>query len=89
MLHKVIFCLLILKVLSKSSRFVFHRLAAARNVYGVTLGGIMGHAICTGIAVLGGKQFASHINENMVAVSSIGHSVASVVSGECWICPSA
>lgn len=30
----------------------------------------MGHAICTGAAVLGGKQLASHINENMVAVSA-------------------
>lgn len=49
------------------------RLAAARNVYGVTIGGIMGHAVCTGAAVLGGKQLASHINERMVAVCAIAY----------------
>lgn len=49
------------------SQIVTIGLAAARNVYGVTLGGVLGHAVCTGAAVLGGKQLASHINEQMVA----------------------
>jgi len=32
------------------------------------VGGILGHSICTGAAVLGGKHLASHIDERMVAV---------------------
>eukprot|EP00803_Ostreobium_quekettii_P001076 evm.model.scf_23.17 EVM.evm.TU.scf_23.17 scf_23:193817-200790(-) len=43
-------------------------LAASRNVYGVVLGGVLGHTACTGLAVLGGKQLAAHINERMVAI---------------------
>lgn len=42
--------------------------AAASNVVGVIVGGILGHSICTGAAVLGGKHLASHIDERMVAV---------------------
>ena len=42
-------------------------LAAASDVVGVTLGGIVGHALCTGAAVLGGKHLAEHIDERMVA----------------------
>eukprot|EP00658_Telonema_sp_P-2_P030685 TRINITY_DN23135_c0_g1_i1.p1 TRINITY_DN23135_c0_g1~~TRINITY_DN23135_c0_g1_i1.p1 ORF type:complete len:173 (-),score=49.18 TRINITY_DN23135_c0_g1_i1:381-899(-) len=38
-------------------------LAAAKNVYGVTAGGILGHALCTGIAVIGGKLLAERISE--------------------------
>lgn len=45
-----------------------HRLAASEDVIGVTLGGILGHAICTGAAVMGGRHLASHINEKHVAV---------------------
>lgn len=43
-------------------------LAAASDVLGVTLGGILGHALCTGAAVLGGKHLASHIDERMVSI---------------------
>ena len=43
-------------------------LAAASDVVGVTLGGIVGHALCTGAAVLGGKHLASHIDERLVAI---------------------
>lgn len=42
-------------------------LAAAMNPYGVTLGGIIGHSFCTGLAVLGGKLLATKISERMVA----------------------
>jgi len=38
-------------------------LAAAKNVYGVTAGGVLGHALCTGIAVVGGKMLAERISE--------------------------
>lgn len=34
----------------------------------VTLGGVLGHAICTGAAVLGGRHLASHIDERVVSV---------------------
>ena len=42
-------------------------LAAAKNPYGVTLGGIIGHALCTGIAVVGGRMLAARISEKTVA----------------------
>lgn len=42
--------------------------AAASNVVGVTVGGILGHSLCTGAAVLGGKHLASHIDERMVTI---------------------
>lgn len=41
-------------------------LAASANPVGVTLGGIVGHAICTGAAVLGGRHAAAHIDERTV-----------------------
>lgn len=43
-------------------------LAAASNVVGVTLGGILGHALCTGAAVVGGKHLAAHIDERAVSI---------------------
>lgn len=44
-------------------------LAASIDIVGVTLGGILGHSICTGAAVLGGRQLATHIQERTVHVS--------------------
>ena len=41
-------------------------LAAVREPIGVTLGGCSGHALCTGIAVVGGKLLASSISERTV-----------------------
>ena len=43
-------------------------LAAASDVVGVTLGGIVGHALCTGAAVVGGKHLAAHIDERLVSI---------------------
>jgi putative Ca2+/H+ antiporter (TMEM165/GDT1 family) len=43
-------------------------LAASSNVVGVTLGGCLGHAVCTGAAVAGGRGMASMISERAVAV---------------------
>ena len=43
-------------------------LAASTDVVGVTLGGILGHAICTGAAVIGGRQLSAHIDERMLSV---------------------
>jgi len=42
-------------------------MAAVKNPYGVTIGGILGHALCTGLAVLGGKLVATKISEKTVA----------------------
>ncbi|XP_050241412.1 GDT1-like protein 5 [Quercus robur] len=44
-------------------------LAADENPLGVVLGGIIGQALCTVAAVLGGKSLASRISEKIVALS--------------------
>jgi len=44
-------------------------LAAAKDPIGVTLGGICGHAACTGVAVLGGKLLATKISERTIAIT--------------------
>lgn len=43
-------------------------LAAAKNPYGVTLGGCVGHTMCTGVAVLGGRMLAARISEKTVSI---------------------
>ena len=44
-------------------------LASAKDPVGVTLGGIIGHALCTGLAVVGGRLLASRISEKSVAIA--------------------
>ena len=41
-------------------------LAASKNVYGVILGGLVGHAFCTGLAVVGGKMMAAKISPRTI-----------------------
>lgn len=41
-------------------------LAAAKDPFCVTAGGICGHSICTGLAVLGGRMLAARISERAV-----------------------
>jgi len=43
-------------------------LAASKNPFGVVLGGLVGHAFCTGLAVIGGKMLAAKISERTVAI---------------------
>jgi len=43
-------------------------LAAAKNPYGVTVGGCFGHALCTGMACVGGRMLASQISERTVSL---------------------
>jgi Ca2+/H+ antiporter, TMEM165/GDT1 family len=43
-------------------------LAASIDVVGVTLGGVLGHSLCTGAAVLGGRHLATHIDERTVSL---------------------
>lgn len=42
-------------------------LAAHKDPVGVTVGGIIGHALCTSLAVVGGKLLATSISERAVA----------------------
>ncbi|SAM03210.1 hypothetical protein [Absidia glauca] len=44
-------------------------LAAANNVYWVTAGVIIGHSMCTGVAVIGGRLLASKISVRTVTLS--------------------
>ncbi|KAJ6318284.1 hypothetical protein OIU76_013758 [Salix suchowensis] len=44
-------------------------LAADENPFGVVIGGILGQALCTTAAVIGGKSLASQISEKIVALS--------------------
>jgi len=43
-------------------------LAASTNVVGVTLGGVLGHLVCTTAAVMGGRHFATSLSERMVGL---------------------
>lgn len=43
-------------------------LASSKNLYGVILGGLVGHALCTAVAVIGGRMLAARISERSVAL---------------------
>lgn len=43
-------------------------LAASENLWGVILGGCLGHAICTGLAVIGGRLIASKISVRTITI---------------------
>lgn len=43
-------------------------LAAAKDPFGVTLGGVVGHSLCTGLAVVGGRMLASKMSEKTVTI---------------------
>eukprot|EP00270_Netrium_digitus_P003461 TRINITY_DN14020_c0_g1_i3.p1 TRINITY_DN14020_c0_g1~~TRINITY_DN14020_c0_g1_i3.p1 ORF type:complete len:232 (+),score=48.39 TRINITY_DN14020_c0_g1_i3:561-1256(+) len=43
-------------------------LAAEDDVVGVALGGMLGHLICTSVAVVGGRHLAAKISERTVAI---------------------
>jgi putative Ca2+/H+ antiporter (TMEM165/GDT1 family) len=44
-------------------------LGAAKNAAGVTIGAVIGHALCSAVACVGGKMLASSISERTVAYS--------------------
>ena len=44
-------------------------LAAVHDPVGVSVGGILGHACCTGLAVVGGRLLATKISERQVALA--------------------
>lgn len=43
-------------------------LAARDNTYGVIVGGVLGHALCTGLAVIGGRMIAQRISVRTVTI---------------------
>lgn len=43
-------------------------LAASKNPIGVTVGGCLGHSMCTGLAVIGGRMLAARISEKTVSL---------------------
>ncbi|KAH6815066.1 hypothetical protein C2S51_019886 [Perilla frutescens var. frutescens] len=53
----------------KSQASTYICLAADENPLGVVLGGILGQALCTTAAVMGGKSLATQISEKQVALS--------------------
>ena len=40
-------------------------------MYGVCVGGVLGHALCTGLAVMGGRLIATRISVRTVTLVSI------------------
>jgi putative Ca2+/H+ antiporter (TMEM165/GDT1 family) len=44
-------------------------LAAREDVYGVCVGGVLGHALCTGLAVVGGRMIATKISVRTVTIA--------------------
>lgn len=60
-------------------------MAAAQDAYGVCLGAVIGHSLCTGLAVLGGRLLATRISERAVALAGgalfILFAVHSMVAG--------
>ncbi|KAH8312407.1 hypothetical protein KR044_010622 [Drosophila immigrans] len=61
-------------------------LAASKDIYGVIVGGILGHCICTGLAVIGGRLVASKISVRTVTIVGgivfIGFAVYAVLMPE-------
>ena len=45
------------------------RLLVALRVAAVTIGGVLGHGMCTGLAVVGGRLLATKISERTVAIA--------------------
>ncbi|KAG8470368.1 hypothetical protein KFE25_008789 [Diacronema lutheri] len=60
-------------------------LAASKDSFGTTVGSIAGHAICTGLAVVGGRILASSISERTVhlvgGVVFLGFAIAAFLMG--------
>ena len=43
-------------------------MAASENLFGVIVGGTLGHGLCTGLAVLGGRFVAQRISPKTVTL---------------------
>lgn len=51
------------------TQFATITLAAANNPVGVTIGAILGHAICAAITVIGGRMLAGRISERTLTIA--------------------
>lgn len=60
-------------------------LGSVKDPFGVIFGGLVGHAFCTGVAVIGGRMLAARISEKTVAIigglSFLGFGIHSFVVG--------
>jgi Ca2+/H+ antiporter, TMEM165/GDT1 family len=65
------------------TQFATITLAAAQNPIGVTLGAILGHAICAAIAVIGGRFIAKYLSERWLTV--IGGVLFLIFGAVTWI----
>ncbi len=54
------------------TQFATIALAAANNPFGVVLGASLGHAICTAIAVVGGRMICQYLSERVLTLLSGG-----------------
>jgi Ca2+/H+ antiporter, TMEM165/GDT1 family len=76
------FMLVFIGEVGDRTQFATITLAASYNPWGVTLGAIVGHTICTIIAVIGGRLIAGRISERMVTV--IGGLLFLVFAAVAW-----
>eukprot|EP00922_Rhytidocystis_sp_ex-Travisia-forbesii_P019878 GHVS01029350.1.p1 GENE.GHVS01029350.1~~GHVS01029350.1.p1 ORF type:complete len:355 (+),score=57.63 GHVS01029350.1:62-1066(+) len=59
-------------------------LAASKEPVGVVVGGVLGHALCTGIAVVGGRMIASSISEKTVTFTGGFLFLVFAIMGVVW-----
>nr|CAD7446923.1 unnamed protein product [Timema bartmani] len=53
---------------SSASAHISSKLAANKDVVGVAVGGVLGHSLCTGLAVMGGRMIAQRISVRTVTL---------------------
>ena len=76
------FTLVFVGELGDRTQFATITLAASYNPWGVTLGAIVGHTICTIIAVIGGRLVAKHLSER--TVTAIGGLLFLIFAAVAW-----
>jgi putative Ca2+/H+ antiporter (TMEM165/GDT1 family) len=59
-------------------------LAARENLWGVISGGVLGHSICTGLAVIGGRLIASKISVKTITIIGGLVFIAFAITSSIW-----
>ncbi len=67
-IFSTVFSMTLLAEWGDRSQIATIALAASKDPWGVTVGGIVGHCACTMMAVLGGRVLASRISERTVHI---------------------
>lgn len=62
------FSLTLLAEWGDRSQIATTTLTASRDLYGVIAGGILGHGLCSGVAVVGGRMLDTRISDKAVAL---------------------